>query len=324
MRGGTEILAFLGLSAALHAGVAYWVPGDFGGAGQGAGGQDIVSLQASPAALSTLVREWRDAPEVSNVSALQPPQVTPDRPIAPNSDVAPVQHMPTSLSTPVLETAPQRPAAVPAPPARMQAMTEFDGPTLPTIPSLAPPPTADGDAPGRMVRPTLTAPDLTASPTVDATAPEPPDSPLAARSSPRPTARPERPEAAASPPRTPTPARVAGGSGGGATQGAATQPAPQPSLSAGERQSLIASWGAQIQRRIERSRPRVRGTGQVVLRLTITRGGQLAGVGIARPSGDPAIDRAAVQAVQRAGRFPAAPDGLTDPSYGFSLPVTFR
>ncbi|AHM03410.1 Ferric siderophore transport system, periplasmic binding protein TonB [Roseibacterium elongatum DSM 19469] len=106
--------------------------------------------------------------------------------------------------------------------------------------------------------------------------------------------------------------------------GANPQPTPQPSLSAGERQSLMARWGAQIQRRIERARPRVRDTGRAVLRLTITPAGQLTGVGIAQSSGNPGLDQAALQAVRGAGRFPAAPDGLTEASYGFSLPVTFR
>jgi protein TonB len=86
----------------------------------------------------------------------------------------------------------------------------------------------------------------------------------------------------------------------------------------------MSQWGAQIMARIERARPRVRGSGQVVLALQITRDGGLAGLSVARSSGDAALDNAALSAVQRAGRFPAAPKGLTDASYGFSLPIRFR
>ena len=106
----------------------------------------------------------------------------------------------------------------------------------------------------------------------------------------------------------PQPARTASGQGGGATQGAAPTPQPaQPALSAGQRQSLMSQWGAQIMARIERARPRVQGSGQVLLALRITRDGRLAGLSVARSSGNADIDRAALSAVQRAGRFPGRP-----------------
>ena len=37
----------------------------------------------------------------------------------------------------------------------------------------------------------------------------------------------------------------------------------------------------------------------------------------------PDKDRAALQAVQRAGRMPAAPKGLTNARYSFALPMSF-
>jgi protein TonB len=86
----------------------------------------------------------------------------------------------------------------------------------------------------------------------------------------------------------------------------------------------MSQWGGAILSRIERSRPRARGTGQVVVQLRLTPGGQLTGVSVAQSSGDAALDQAAVAAVQSVGRFPAAPNGLTDASYGFSLPIRFR
>jgi len=120
-------------------------------------------------------------------------------------------------------------------------------------------------------------------------------------------------------------ARVASGSGGGASLGGApAQSVAAPAPSPGAQQSLMSQWGGRILARIERARPQVQGAGQVVLALRIARTGQLAGVSVSQSSGNPALDQAAVTAVQRAGRFPEAPEGLTDASYGFSLPIRFR
>ena len=86
----------------------------------------------------------------------------------------------------------------------------------------------------------------------------------------------------------------------------------------------MATWGGQIIARIERARPRVNGAGQVTLTLRIGRDGTLNGLGVARSSGNQALDEAALTAVRRAGRFPAAPEGLRDASYAFNLPIRFR
>jgi putative ABC transport system ATP-binding protein len=48
--------------------------------------------------------------------------------------------------------------------------------------------------------------------------------------------------------------------------------------------------------RIERARPRVSASGQVVLAMQVARSGDLAGVSVARSSGDPALDAAALDA----------------------------
>jgi protein TonB len=85
----------------------------------------------------------------------------------------------------------------------------------------------------------------------------------------------------------------------------------------------MAQWGGRNQARIERSRPRVSASGRVVIALRITPTGQLAGLSGAQSSGDVGLDQAAVSTVQRA-RLPAAPDGLTEASHAFSLPVRFR
>ncbi|MFN4130790.1 MAG: energy transducer TonB [Paracoccaceae bacterium] len=51
--------------------------------------------------------------------------------------------------------------------------------------------------------------------------------------------------------------------------------------------------------------------------------GQLAGVSVAKSSGHRALDKAARRAVQSVRGLSAAPNGLTDASYSFTLPITF-
>ncbi|WP_374301620.1 TonB family protein [Paracoccus sp. (in: a-proteobacteria)] len=106
----------------------------------------------------------------------------------------------------------------------------------------------------------------------------------------------------------------AGGSG-------AAGPSPQ------QKASLMSQWGGQIRSCISRraSAPRgVREGGRVVLNLAVSRSGSIQGVGIGGSSGNPALDQAAVQAAQRAGRCPRAPAGLTDASYSFQLPINLQ
>lgn len=95
----------------------------------------------------------------------------------------------------------------------------------------------------------------------------------------------------------------------------------------GQVKSLISRWGATIRKKVERRKTYPSAAsgaeGKVTLRLTVTRGGALAGVSVARSSGNAALDKAAVQAVSRAGSFAAAPDGLTDASYSFTLQISF-
>lgn len=336
MRGAAEILAFLGLSAAVHAGVLLW-PQDGTGAGAGEGGESTISLPARAAQVAPLVTVWQTAPEVlrdappEREAPMEPATFRPPTPRGsadlPETPPAPERPSPVA-AIPPRAAAPAAPLPPPERPEIAEQSLFSASPTLPG-PSLAPTlPLALSDAPPARAAPS--APD--APPPLSPIEPsrrEAAASAQAVATSPRPTVRPDRPapppQAAAPAPAAPTPPRAAEGSGGGATAGAAATPAPQQTgLSSAARQSLMASWASRIQGRIERARPRVQGAGSVLLRLTITRDGRLASVGLARSSGDARVDQAAIQAVQRAGRFPAAPDGLTDASYAFSLPITFR
>ena len=116
----------------------------------------------------------------------------------------------------------------------------------------------------------------------------------------------------------------------------AAAPAPQPvaqsaaksdpAASAGEAKALKADWGSKVRARINRkvALPADSAPGTVKVRLEIAASGALLAVGIAQSSGQAALDAAALKAVKSAAPFARAPKGLSEPSYSFSLPITFK
>jgi protein TonB len=112
----------------------------------------------------------------------------------------------------------------------------------------------------------------------------------------------------------------------------APQPAAQsaaksdPAASAGEAKALKADWGSKVRARINRkvALPADSAPGTVKVRLEIAASGALLSVGIAQSSGQAALDAAALKAVKSAAPFARAPKGLSEPSYSFSLPITFK
>jgi protein TonB len=121
------------------------------------------------------------------------------------------------------------------------------------------------------------------------------------------------------------PEQQAKGAGGGVAAGQQGN-ARAATLSPGQTRAAMASWGAQIRAQIERAKlpPAGAGAGRVIVILRVARTGQLLSVSLAQSSGNGALDRAAVQAVRRAGRFASAPKGLEARSYAFDLPMAFR
>lgn len=215
------------------------------------------------------------------------------------------------------------PVADPAPPTAAPVMPSAL--TAPVMPRETAPPRV----PPTLVPPALEPPALTDT-TVAVDPPPmlapPPEMPKV-RPQPRPAkAQPAKPQPAQPAPAQPAQrAERAAGSGGGAQAGDAGT-APLATLSQGARADLQASWGASIRARIERRKayPAAAGraTGTVTVRLTVSRTGQLGAVSVVQSSGNAALDQAALRAVG-AARFPKAPQGLTEPSYAFTLPMTF-
>ena len=243
---------------------------------------------------------------------------------------------PPPAVTAVTETVPEAPRVeAPDSPDPGGRMTE--APVDPTIPDRMeadrPP---ERSLPPPTVQPAL--PPLPAAAGIDADALAPPPPVLEPQPEPepepdRPAAPPKpKPKAEATPkPKSATPKADRPPAPSQASASAAARSVEQGSASAtataGRVQDLRASWGAAIRKKIERRKSYPRGAGKaagtVTVQLTVTRAGGLATVALARSSGHPVLDAAALSVVRQAGGFPKAPAGLTEPSYVFTLPINF-
>ncbi|OOY21444.1 hypothetical protein BMI86_02405 [Thioclava sp. DLFJ5-1] len=209
------------------------------------------------------------------------------------------------------------------------AATQPEAPTAPEAPET---PAAPSDPAPR----TATAPTLTAPPAPDAALPEqaepaPPDMPRPEAKPTPPVPKPAKPKPKAPAKKQasqPAPAQPKQQAKGQGDKGAAgdRRAAPAATLSAGQINALIDSWGGQIRARVARHQRMPAGArrGVVGVIVTVARDGRLLGVSVAQSSGHADLDRAALDAVRRASRFPAAPQGLGKPSYSYSLPMAFR
>lgn len=328
-----ETLAFLALAVGLHLALAIRVPAS-GSESGGAGGEAMVTLQGAPAGMEEMIRAWETPPE-AEVDPEAPEPLPPEpveeipRPVIeetpppamPSLDVA--EASTDTLSVPSFDTevppppqppeelpqeiAEQPPEPAPAPVEEQPEVVEDEAPDLAPVASLRP-----------MTRPEQAAPQVAA-------APPPPAKPEPAPE-PKPEARPADRTQQAQTGGAGGVTQRAAGSGGSAQAGNAGN-AQVRTGNAQQEARLQAVWGAKIRARIERRKRFPNGmrgqTGRVVMRITVSRDGAILGAAIARSSGQPAFDQAAVQAVQRAGRLPAAPQGLSQPSYTFNLPMDF-
>ncbi len=222
-----------------------------------------------------------------------------------------------------------------ASPALAAMVESWDRPPAPETPAatLAAPAPAPPTAPPRAAAPALPRHPEPVRPPEDPAAdrapaagsvvpaPPPPPPPPAAAAEPPPRSAAAPPPPAPSAPPAPAPQR-AQGSGDGAAGGSARSTAP--AVSDGDRASLMADWGGRIRAQIARSAPRSNARGTATLHLTVARDGRLVNASLSNSSGNASVDQAALDAVRRAGRFPAAPAGLTAAQYSFNLPLRFR
>ncbi|MCF7698456.1 energy transducer TonB family protein [Loktanella sp. M215] len=293
MKGWAEPIGFGALALGLHvvALVAFQSDPQAGAVASGDGGTAMVSLEAADGTVTDMVADWDRPPEVTAVVPPQMPDATP----------------PVSAPLPVTEQAP--------PKVRLPALTapSPDSPALPMAPE-APEPVPEVVA----AVPTY-APQTTSRPVERPARRSPPPEPK-----PRRETAPDPVQQAA--PSTSAPTQRAAGQGGGANGGASGN-SRAATASAAQRQSLMADWGGLIRSRIERRKayPRAAGgaVGTVQVAIRVGSDGRLQALGVAASSGNAALDQAALSAVQRAGRFPAAPATLGAGPHSFTLPMAF-
>lgn len=321
---GLDIAAVLGASLALHVGAFAWLGlGASQGGGAGAEGASSFTVAAISPGYQSLAEAWQNPPDARQsltpsdaTSAFQPTQSP--SPIAEPPATPP---RPAPIALPDAEITPQAPLPI-AP--RMAAGPEAIA--LPAALGASDVPTPSVADARTLAPPSELAPAMPdAAPTLSEDLPPVPESstdPGVARS-PRPVTRPadaplRPPEPANAPAR---PAQVASGSGGGSSEGntsVESTPAPGPPDPA-----VMASWGGRIAARIAAGVPRTEATGQVTVQITVARDGRLQSVAVTRSSGNPDLDRAAIQVVQRAGRFPRAPSELQGETFRFNVPLRF-
>ena len=292
MRRLAEFTAFFSIAVGAHAlAFVFQMPE---GAPQAAGNQgtELLSLTASSEAVAMLIEEWETPPDVTV------PEPTIAAPVAPPAPSLPETSLP---EIPQVQT----------PGIALPQMTEPPAtPDLPKVEKTAPPPPEAEPAITEALRP-ITRP--------KPPAPKPPAPKQASKPDPKP--QPERKTASVSS-RASNAAKAAGQGGGTAAGQAKTS--EQAGLSKSKKTSLMREWGAAIHSRIARNVPRGAGRGAATVRVTIGADGRLQGAALANSSGSQKIDRLALLAVERAGRFPPAPKGLGVGSQSFRLEVQSR
>ena len=112
-------------------------------------------------------------------------------------------------------------------------------------------------------------------------------------------------------------------------QASTSAKAVAPSKPAAEPSGARDAWGSAIRvslarhHRVPDAALRQGLSGRVVLRITVAPDGGIAAHGIRSSSGHALLDKAALAALRRAGRLPAAPSGVSAPMT-FDVPLTFQ
>ena len=323
-----ELFSFAGLAVGAHLAVWVWV-GDGGAESSGDDGEAAVSLAAASGDVADLVATWtappellQAAPEQANspvvIPVVQPPQPVPDS----TENIAPAMTQPALPQAPAADTAPPRPETPLPPP-------------LPEVEQADPAP-EEAPAPRASRRPVERPADL-AAPAKPVRKAQP-----APKAKPKPKQKQKQKQKtqtakqAAKPAQSTKKAKPSGASGatgqqakgknGGQNAGEKKKDTGAAKLSKAQRQKLVSKWGAAIRNRVERRKRYPSGTrasGKAVVRITASPKGRLISAKLGRSSGDARLDRAALEAVRRAG-VPKAPKGLTGNSYSFNLPIAFK
>ncbi|WP_421577637.1 TonB family protein [Shinella sp. M31] len=90
--------------------------------------------------------------------------------------------------------------------------------------------------------------------------------------------------------------------------------------------AAVNNYPGKVRNKINRAKKRVSGgeRGSVVVSFTVSSGGQVSGIRVARSSGSAALDRAALDSVQRAAPFAKIPEAAGRSSWAFNVPIVFN
>lgn len=110
----------------------------------------------------------------------------------------------------------------------------------------------------------------------------------------------------------------------GSAQGRAASDSAGNQRRSAEGNAAVSNYPGQVRRKLGRAvRYRGRERGEVLVSFTVSRTGSVSGVRIARSSGSPKLDKAALDTVHRAAPFPPIPDAAGRASWPFDLPLSF-
>jgi len=90
--------------------------------------------------------------------------------------------------------------------------------------------------------------------------------------------------------------------------------------------AAVSNYPGKVRNKINRAKRRAPGgeSGSVVVSFVVGSGGQASGIRVARSSGSAALDRAAVDSVQRAAPFAKIPEAAGRASWAFNVPIVFN
>lgn len=90
--------------------------------------------------------------------------------------------------------------------------------------------------------------------------------------------------------------------------------------------AAVSNYPGKVRNKINRAKRRAGGgaRGSVVVSFVVSANGQAGGIRVARSSGHPALDKAAVESVQRASPFAAIPAEAGRSSWAFNVPIVFN
>ncbi|MGR3513059.1 MAG: TonB family protein [Paracoccaceae bacterium] len=197
----------------------------------------------------------------------------------------------------------------------------------PTPAPAAPPLLADASSAVTPLAPTPSAPPSTRTVLAALTPPEPGTltalTDQAVETSPRPTKRPDRTTRSAAPQPQGNGARAqTAGSAQGTNARTEQRQAGASARSTASGNAAVANYPGLVMRAISRVRkPRVGARGSALVRFSVGANGGLASVSIARSSGSPRLDRAALQVIRTAAPFPKPPPGARR---SFQIQITGR